>query len=146
MEPFFEISAMYIKIAIKRETNAIDKFERRILSKKLEKDTFILPPSKAIGMVLIKIDLNSLLSEEKLLFFFEYWLFSLKISFLKYQHKAKTLPNWITADKEKPGSLIPKSWDKTFKWAVLLMGINSVKPWIKPYKKNSKYSKLILIS
>ena len=72
MEPFFEISAMYIKIAIKRETNAIDKFERRILSKKLEKDTFILPPSKAIGMVLIKIDLNSLLSEEKLLFFFEY--------------------------------------------------------------------------
>ena len=29
---FFELSAMYIKIAIRKETNAIDKFERRILS------------------------------------------------------------------------------------------------------------------
>ena len=45
------------------------------------------------------------------------------------------------ADKDEPGSLIPKKCDMTFKWAVLLTGINSVKPWIKPYKKNSKYSK-----
>ena len=39
-----------------------------------------------------------------------------------------------------PGSS-PKKRDITFKWAVLLTGINSVKPWIKPYKINSKYSK-----
>ena len=34
MDPFGELSAKYIKIAIRKETNAIDKFERRILSKK----------------------------------------------------------------------------------------------------------------
>ena len=34
IEPFFELSAMYINNAIKRETNAIEKFERRKLSKK----------------------------------------------------------------------------------------------------------------
>ena len=50
------------------------------------------------------------------------------------------------ADKDEPGSLIPKKCDKTFKWAVLLTGINSVKPWIKPYKKNSKYSKIYIDS
>ena len=33
-EPFFELSAKYIKIVIKKESNAIDKFERKILSKK----------------------------------------------------------------------------------------------------------------
>ena len=54
---------------------------------------------------------------------------------------AKTLPSWIIADKEGPGSLMPKRSDMTFRWAVLLTGINSVKPWIKPYKKYSKYSK-----
>ena len=32
--PLFDLSAMYIKIAIRRETNAIDKLERRNLSKK----------------------------------------------------------------------------------------------------------------
>ena len=30
IKPFFDLSAMYIKIAIRKETNAIDKFERRI--------------------------------------------------------------------------------------------------------------------
>ena len=34
IEPLFELSAKYIKKAIRKETNAIDKFERRILSKK----------------------------------------------------------------------------------------------------------------
>ncbi len=34
VEPFFELSAMYIKIVIKKESNDIDKFERKILSKK----------------------------------------------------------------------------------------------------------------
>ena len=60
MEPFFELSAMYIKIAIKRETNAIDKFDRRILSKKFGANNLINPPKKTIGIVLIKIDLNNL--------------------------------------------------------------------------------------
>ena len=34
IEPILEFSALYMKIAIRKETNAIDKFERRILSKK----------------------------------------------------------------------------------------------------------------
>ena len=59
---------------------------------------------------------------------------------MKYQKIAKTLPSWITADKEGPGSLIPKRRDTTFRCAVLLTGINSVNPWIKPYKIYSKYS------
>ena len=63
------------------------------------------------------------------------------MSLLKYQIRAKTLPSWIIADKEEPGSLRPKRKDITFKCAVLLTGINSVRPWIMPYKINSKYSK-----
>ena len=57
---------------------------------------------------------------------------------------AKTLPSWMVADKEAPGSSIPKKIDITFKWAVLLTGINYVNPWIKPYKINFKYSKNLL--
>ena len=34
MDPFFELSAKYIKIAIRNETNAIDKFDRKVFSKK----------------------------------------------------------------------------------------------------------------
>jgi len=71
----------------------------------------------------------------------EDWLLKLKISFLKYKAMARTLPSWIVADKDAPGSSIPKKRDITFKWAVLLTGINSVKPWINPYKTNFKYSK-----
>ena len=63
------------------------------------------------------------------------------MSLLKYQIRAKTLPSWIIADKEGPGSLRPRRKDITFKWAVLLTGINSDRPWIMPYKINSKYSK-----
>ena len=70
-------------------------------------------------------------------------ILNLKKSFLKYQTRAKTLPSWIIADKEGPGSSIPKKRDMTFKWAVLLTGINSVKPWINPYKINLKYSKTL---
>ena len=69
------------------------------------------------------------------------WPLNLKISFLKYQIMAKILPSWIIADNEEPGSSMPKRRDITFKCAVLLIGINSVRPWIIPYKKNSKYSK-----
>ena len=104
----------------------------------------MLPPSKTIGILPIKMDFNNFEFKKKSNIFFEDWLFNLKISFLKYQNKAVTLPNWIIADKEAPGSSIPKVRGITFKCAVLLTGINSVKPWIKPYKTNSKYSKKTL--
>ena len=92
----------------------------------------MLPPSKTIGMVPIKIDLINLFGNKISKVFFKDWLLKLKKSFLKYQNKAKTLPSWIMADKEEPGSSIPKKKDITFKWAVLLTGINSVNPWIMP--------------
>ena len=100
----------------------------------------MLTPRKRIGIVPIKIDFNNFFCKKYSRIFFEDGLLKLKISFLKYQANAKTLPNWIVADKEAPGSSIPKKRDKTFKWAVLLTGINSVNPWIKPYKTNFKYS------
>tara|TARA_A100001035_G_scaffold276897_1_gene272734 strand:+ start:278 stop:439 length:162 start_codon:yes stop_codon:yes gene_type:complete len=53
-----------MKIAIRKETIAIDKFERRILSKKLGTNNLIVPPSKIIGKVPIKIDLNNLLCKK----------------------------------------------------------------------------------
>ena len=99
------------------------------------------PPSRIIGIVPNKIDLNNLSCDNKIKIFFEDWFLNLKISCLKYQIKAKTLPNWIIAEVEAPGSSIPIKEDITFKWAVLLTGINSVKPWIKPYRINFKYSK-----
>ena len=101
----------------------------------------MLAPSRTIGIVPIKIDLNNRWCKKSSKRLFEDWLFNLKISFLKYQNNPKILPSWIIADNEEPGSSIPRRRDMTFKWAVLLTGINSVKPWIKPYKKNSKYSK-----
>ena len=104
----------------------------------------MVPPSKTIGIVPIKIDLNNFSWNKLSNIFFGYWSLNLKISFLKYQTKAKILPIWIIADKEGPGSSIPKKRDMTFKWAVLLTGINSVKPWIKPYKINLKYSKNLI--
>ena len=94
-------------------------------------------------MVPIKIDLNNLSCKRYSRKFLEDWLLKLKISFLKYQAMARTLPSWIVADKDAPGSSIPKKRDIIFKWAVLLTGINSVKPWINPYKTNFKYSKNI---
>ena len=60
IEPFFELSAIYIKKAIRKETIAIDKLERRKLSKKLGTNNFMVPPSKTIGIVPIKIDQNNL--------------------------------------------------------------------------------------
>jgi len=55
-----ELSAKYIKKAIRNETNAIDKFERRTFSKNDGMNIFMLPPSKTIGIVPIKIGLNNL--------------------------------------------------------------------------------------
>ena len=144
MEPLSELSAKYIKKAIRNETNAIDKFERRTFSKKEGINIFTLPPSKTIGIVPIKIDPNNLSCKRYSRNFFEDWFLKLKISFLKYKAIAKTLPSWMVADKEAPGSSTPKKIDITFKWAVLLTGINSVNPWIKPYKINFKYSKNLL--
>ena len=92
-------------------------------------------------MCSIKIDLNKFSWIKLFKIFPEYLLFSLKISFLKYQSTAKTLPIWMIADTEGPGSSIPNKRDITFRWAVLLIGINSVNPWIKPYIMNLKYSK-----
>ena len=104
----------------------------------------MVPPNKTIGIVPIKIDLNNFSWNKLSNIFFGYRSLNLKISFLKYHTKAKILPIWIIADKEGPGSSIPKKRDITFKWAVLLTGINSVKPWIKPYKINLKYSKNLI--
>ena len=92
-------------------------------------------------MVAIKIDNNSLACKKYSKNFLEDWFVKWKKSFLKYQAIARTLPSWIVADKDAPGSSIPKKRDITFKWAVLLTGINSVNPWINPYKTNFKYSK-----
>ena len=103
----------------------------------------MVPPSKIIGSVPIIIDQNNLSCIKLSKNFFDDWLLNLLKSFLKYQTKANTLPIWIIADKEGPGSSIPKKRGITFKWAVLLTGKNSVKPCIKPYKKNFEYSENI---
>ena len=60
-----------MKIAIKIETNAIDKLERRTFSKKYGANNFMVPPSKTIGIVPIKIDHNNFLWIKKSKFFFE---------------------------------------------------------------------------
>jgi len=110
------------------------KFLENLLHERLLRSIFI-------GIVPIKIDLNYLSCKRYSRKFLEDWLLKLKISFLKYKAMARTLPSWIVADKEAPGSSIPKKRDMIFKWAVLLTGINSVNPWINPYKTNFKYSK-----
>ena len=141
----FELSATYINNDIKKETIAIERFERKIIFEKSGTNNFILPPRIMIGIVPIKIDFDNLLCNKKDIKFFDDWSFSLKKSFLKYQKTAKMLPSWIIADIEDPGSSSPKKIDITFKCAVLLTGINSVNPWISPYKMNSKYSKYLVI-
>ena len=130
-----------MKIAIRKETNAIDKFERRMLSKKYGTNNLTIQPSKIIGKVPNTIDLNNFWCIKVSKIFFFVRLLNWEISFRKYQTIAITLPSWINADKEGPGSSIRKKRDITFKCAVLLTGINSVKPWINPYKINFKYSK-----
>ena len=127
-----EISAKSIINDINIETKAIERFERKNESENPGKKSFIIPPKKTIGIVPIKIDLNNLLDKNECLSFLEFVFPKLKIIFLKYQNIAKTLPIWMIADKEEPGSLIPNNREKIFKWAVLLIGINSVKPWIIP--------------
>ena len=127
-----EISAKSITKAINIETNAIERFERKNESENPGINSFVIPPIKTIGIVPINIDLYNLWDRNESLGFLQFVFLKLKILFLKYQNIAKTLPICITADKEEPGSSMPNNRDITFKWAVLLTGINSVKPWIIP--------------
>ena len=127
-----EISAKSITKDINIDTKAIEKFERKNESENPGTNSFIIPPIKTIGIVPIKIDLYNLLDKNKFFSFIEFLLLKLKILFLKYQSIAKTLPICIIAETEEPGSLIPNNREIIFKCAVLLTGINSVKPWIIP--------------
>ena len=127
-----EISAKSIKNDINKDTIAIEKFERKNELENPGTNSLIIPPNIRIGIVPIKIDLYNLLDKNKYLSFLEFVFLKAKILFLKYQNTAKTLPICIIADNEEPGSLIPNNRDMIFKWAVLLTGINSVKPWIIP--------------
>ena len=68
-----------------------------------------------MGIVPTKTDLYNLFEKNKLIFLLEFALYKLKIFFLKYQNTAKTLPIWIIAEKDEPGSLIPNSSDMIFK-------------------------------
>ena len=127
-----EISAKSIIKAINIDANAIDKFDRKNELKNSDKNNFIIIPTPIIGNVPINIDFNNFLDKKKWCLFLEFILFKLKILYLKYQIIEKMLPIWIMADNEDPGSLMLNNEDIIFKWAVLLTGINSVKPWINP--------------
>ena len=127
-----EISAKSIIKDINIDTKAIEKFERKNESENPGTNSFIIPPIKTIGIVPIKIDLYNLLDKNEFFSFIEFLLLKLKILFLKYQIIAKTLPICMIAETEEPGSLIPNNREIIFKCAVLLTGINSVKPWIIP--------------
>jgi len=106
----------------------MERFERKNESEKLGKYSLIIPPKKIIGIVLIKIDFNNLFIKKLLEILSEFVFVKLNKFFLKYQNIAKTLPICKIADIEDPGSLIPNNKDIIFKCAVLLTGINSVKP------------------
>ena len=60
MNLLVEISAKSITDAIKIDTNAIERFERKNESENVGTNSFIIPPKKIIGNVPIKIDLYSL--------------------------------------------------------------------------------------
>ena len=51
---------------------------------------------------------------------------------LKKPITAAMLPNWITAVTDTPGSPQPSNTGTTFRWAVLLIGRNSVSPCTTP--------------
>ena len=137
---YVELFAYSIIKDINIENNAIDKLDLKNDPENSGRNNFIIPPKKTIGIVPIKIDLHNFFEKYKLWTLLEFVSYKLKIFFLKYQNIAKILPICIVADKEEPGSLMPNNWDIIFKWAVLLTGINSVKPWTIPYKINLKYS------
>ena len=72
-----------MKIAIRRDTNAIDKLERSTVSKKFGINNFMKPPRIIIGIVPIRIDLNNLSFNKYGIFFFKDLFPNLKKSFLK---------------------------------------------------------------
>ena len=127
-----EISAKSIIIAINIDTNAIERLERKNESENPGNNSFINPTKRTIGIVPTKIDLCNLSFKKECLKFLWFRLLKLKILFLKYQNIAKKLPICMNANRDEPGSLIPTKKDIIFKRAVLLTGINSIKPWIIP--------------
>src|SRR3954469_15815000 len=46
--------------------------------------------------------------------------------------EATQVPHWMTAVNAAPGSAQPHRTGMTLRWAVLLMGRNSVRPWMMP--------------
>ena len=86
------MSAKYIKKAIRKDIIAIDKLERKTVLKKFGINNLINPPRKIIGIVPIKIDLDNFDLKKELKLIFEVRFLKVKISFLKYQNIAKTLP------------------------------------------------------
>ena len=93
----------------------IERLERKNESENPGRNSFINPPNKTIGIVPIKIDLYNLSDKNECLIFLKFVFLKLKILFLKYQKIANTLPICMIADKEEPGSLIPKNRDMIFK-------------------------------
>ena len=110
-----EISAKSIIKDINIDNKAIERFERKNESENPGTNTFIIPPTKTIGIVPIKIDLYILLDNNEFFSFTEFLFLKLKMVFLKYQNIAKTLPICIIADIDEPGSLIPNIRDMIFK-------------------------------
>ena len=53
-------------------------------------------------------------------------------SLRKYSRTASRVPSWITAEKAAPGSSQPSNSGTIRKWAVLLIGKNSVSPCTSP--------------
>ena len=93
---------------------------------------FTMPPINIIDNVPITIDLIMWIW---IIFFnisLGFWLRNKDIWFRKYQIIAQTLPNCNIAETDNPGSSTPRKIDTILRWAVLLIGKNSVKPWIKP--------------
>ena len=141
-----ELSAKSIINDINKENNPIEIFERKKESENSGTNTLIIPPIKIMGIVPIKIEFFNLLDKNELFILIVFVFLKLKIFFLKYHNIAKTLPICMIADKEEPGSSIPNNKDIIFRWAVLLTGINSVKPWIVPYKINFKKSNIFYLN
>ena len=65
MNLLVEISAKSITKAIKIDTNAIERFERKNESEYVGTHSFMIPPKKIIGNVPIKIDLYNLLKKKE---------------------------------------------------------------------------------
>src|SRR5438552_16923697 len=56
---------------------------------------------------------------------------------------ASHVPNWMTADAAAPGSPQPRRTGTISRWAVELMGMNSVRPWTRPRTRASRMDNLL---